>query len=50
MIAAMEDPVGTPTDPMRFSAEDLLEREIAYGRSMFDLQFQLDCRVMKEMK
>ena len=42
MIMGMDEPVGTPTDPRRFSAEDLLEREIAYGRSMFDLQFQLD--------
>jgi hypothetical protein len=34
--------VGDPTDPLRFDAEDLLERELSYGRSGFALQFQLD--------
>lgn len=34
--------VGTPTDPDRFSAEDLMERELSYGRSGFSLQFMLD--------
>ena len=33
---------GQPTDPDRFSNEDLLEREAAMGRSNFTLQFQLD--------
>lgn len=33
---------GTPTDPRRFSNEDLQEREASYGRSGFALQFQLD--------
>jgi len=33
---------GQPTDPERFSNEDLLERESAMGRSNFMLQFQLD--------
>ncbi|MFG1395858.1 phage terminase large subunit [Roseixanthobacter pseudopolyaromaticivorans] len=33
---------GQPTDPGRFSDEDLLEREASYGRSGFALQFQLD--------
>ena len=32
----------TPTDPDRFSGDDLLEREAAMGRSNFMLQFQLD--------
>lgn len=32
----------TPTDPHRFTDEDLLEREAAMGRSNFMLQFQLD--------
>ena len=32
----------TPTDPDRFSSEDLVEREAAMGRSNFMLQFQLD--------
>ena len=31
-----------PTDPDRFTNEDLLEREAAMGRSNFTLQFQLD--------
>jgi len=31
-----------PTDPDRFSGEDLVEREAAMGRSNFMLQFQLD--------
>jgi len=34
--------VGRPTDPNRFSDEDLLERELSYGRSGFSLQFMLD--------
>lgn len=33
---------GAPTDPERFSEEDLIARETEYGRSGFDLQFQLD--------
>ena len=33
---------GTPTDPRRFTDEDLLERELSYGRSGFSLQFMLD--------
>jgi hypothetical protein len=31
-----------PTDPMRFDEDDLLERELSYGRSGYALQFQLD--------
>ena len=31
-----------PTDPDRFSSDDLVEREAAMGRSNFMLQFQLD--------
>jgi hypothetical protein len=34
-----------PTDPKRFSAEDLMEREASYGRSGFALQFMLDTRL-----
>jgi len=39
-----EDPAleWTPTDPERFDDVDLAEREASYGRSGFDLQFQLD--------
>lgn len=33
---------GHSTDPDRFSDEDLMEREMSYGRSGFALQFQLD--------
>lgn len=33
---------GEPVDPQRFDAEDLLERELDYGRSGFALQFMLD--------
>jgi hypothetical protein len=33
---------GSPVDPMRFNEEDLLERELEYGKSGFALQFMLD--------
>ena len=33
---------GNPVDPLRFDDEDLLERELSYGRSGFALQFMLD--------
>ena len=33
---------GQPTDPKRFTDDDLLERELSYGRSGFSLQFMLD--------
>jgi hypothetical protein len=33
---------GLPTDAKRFDDEDLLERELSYGRSGFALQFMLD--------
>ena len=33
---------GLPTDSKRFDDEDLLERELSYGRSGFALQFMLD--------
>lgn len=36
------DLVGKPTDPDRFDDDDLLERELSYGKSGFALQFQLD--------
>jgi len=35
-------PAGTPTDPDRFSDEELQERALSYGRSGFALQFMLD--------
>jgi len=34
--------IGSSTDPRRFTNEDLLERELEYGRSGFALQFMLD--------
>jgi len=33
---------GDPTDPRRFNAIDLMEREASYGRTGFALQFMLD--------
>lgn len=35
-------PVGSPTEPERFTDLDLAEREASYGRSGFALQFMLD--------
>jgi len=35
-------PVGTTTDPLRFTDEDLATRALSYGRSGFALQFMLD--------
>lgn len=37
-----EEIKGQPTDPKRFDAEDLMEREASYGRTGFALQFMLD--------
>lgn len=37
-----ESLVWKPTDPKRFDEEELLDREVKYGRSGFALQFQLD--------
>ena len=37
--------LGAPTDPRRFDAEDLMEREASYGRSGYALQFMLDTRL-----
>ncbi|MCG5484016.1 MAG: phage terminase large subunit [Sinorhizobium meliloti] len=44
------DIVGRPTDPERFSMEDLDERELSYGRSGFSLQFMLDTSLSDEDK
>ena len=38
----------TPTDPKRFTDEDLMEREASYGRSGFALQFMLDTSLSDE--
>jgi hypothetical protein len=37
-----EGVLGRPTDPKRFDEDDLLERELSYGKSGFALQFMLD--------
>lgn len=37
--------VGRSTDPKRFTEDDLLERELSYGRSGFCLQFMLDTKL-----
>jgi hypothetical protein len=45
IVAAIEDDpniAGKPTDPLRFSELDLMEREAAYGKTGFALQFMLD--------
>ena len=36
---------GTPTDPLRFSELELLEREASYGKSGYALQFMLDTSI-----
>lgn len=41
-LAADASIVGQTTDPNRFTDEDLLERELSYGKSGFALQFMLD--------
>ena len=37
--------VGSSTDPKRFSDEDLVSRELSYGKSGFQLQFMLDTTI-----
>ena len=39
---AKEPLTGHPTDPQRFNEQDLMERELSYGRTGFALQFMLD--------
>jgi hypothetical protein len=41
-MEAQPDLEGTPVDPRRFDDHELREREAAYGRSGFNLQFMLD--------
>lgn len=36
------EPAGTPTDPKRFTRDDLNERRLSYGRSGYALQYMLD--------
>lgn len=42
--------VGSPTDPLRFDEDDLVERELSYGRSGFALQFMLDTSLSDQDK
>ena len=42
--------IGAPTDPKRFNEVDLLEREAAYGRTGFALQFMLDTRLSDALR
>lgn len=35
-------PAGDPTDPVRFTHEDLMERRVSYGAAGFAMQFMLD--------
>jgi hypothetical protein len=42
MLDKYPDIEGGPTDKSRFTDEDLIEREVSYGRSGFNLQFMLD--------
>jgi hypothetical protein len=42
VLEATPDVAGHSTDPKRFTDIDLMEREASYGRSGFQLQFQLD--------
>ena len=41
-VLCLDGDVGKSTDPNRFTDEDLLERELSYGKSGFALQFMLD--------
>lgn len=41
---------GTPTDPDRFSAGELAERRLEYGRASYRLQFMLDTSLTDELK
>ena len=42
LVEKQEAVYGLPTDDRRFDDEDLIERELSYGRSGFALQFMLD--------
>lgn len=42
LVVSMNIAAGMPTDPKRFSTQDLDKREASYGRSGFALQFMLD--------
>ena len=44
------DLAGSPTDPKRFTHQELLEKEAEKGRSEYMLQYQLDTRLADEDK
>jgi hypothetical protein len=44
-ISSLSKNIGAATDPDRFSEEELFDREASYGRTGFQLQFQLDVRL-----
>ena len=46
-LEAAEDPenIGKTADPLRFTDEDLTQRELSWGRSGWELQFMLNTRV-----
>lgn len=50
--ALKKDPLlaGKPTDPTRFNELDLVDREAAYGRSQFRLQYMLDTSLSDQEK
>ena len=49
-IESLDIPEGAPVDPKRFTDEDLIEREISYGKAGFALQFQLDTSLEDALK
>lgn len=49
-VERMPGAPGTPTDPRRFSREDLEERRISYGRAGYALQFMLDTSLSDALK
>ena len=48
MLDQYPDIEGGPTDKYRFTDADLIEREMSYGRSGFNLQFMLDTSLSDE--
>lgn len=48
MIASMNAPAGTPTDPARFDKMELADRRSEYGRAGYALQYLLDTSLQDE--
>ena len=44
-IKALNDPVGSTVEPLRFDEQDLIEREASYGKAGFALQFMLSTQL-----